>query len=94
MEEIGRNKREKDEVFSNFQDKFYDRRQAKFNDPAETSPTKRLVQIKNATFKHHAISHQKGIRDDSYQIQYTTGPGKSIVVKPEEGEINYGKYTT
>lgn len=66
MEELGKYKKEKDQVFTDFQDKFYDRKAAKFNDTAETSPTKRLVQLKNATFKHHAISYQKGIKDDSY----------------------------
>ena len=25
-------------------------------------------------------------------MRYTTGPQKSYVVKPEEGEIQYGKY--
>lgn len=43
MEELGKYKKEKDQVFTDFQDKFYDRKAAKFNDTAETSPTKRLV---------------------------------------------------
>lgn len=43
MEELEKYKKEKDQVFTDFQDKFYDRKAAKFNDTAETSPTKRLV---------------------------------------------------
>ena len=59
----------------------------------KSSPTKRLISMKNATVKHHFIEHQKGITGEGqYQLTYTTSPQKSYVVKPDEGEIQYDKY--
>ncbi len=50
--------------------------------------------MKNATTKHKKIENKKGMKDDgSYQLQYTTCPEKSYVVKPDEGRINYEEFS-
>ena len=49
--------------------------------------------MKNTTAKHHNIEHDEGMYDEKYQLKYTTSPKRSYVVKPDEGEINYEKYS-
>ena len=62
MEEIKRSKNAAHELFSAFQDKYYDQsNQSQFFDQQQVSPTRRLVDMKNATTKHHVIEYRKGI---------------------------------
>lgn len=56
------------------------------------SPTKRLIKLKNTTFAHKKVMHDnlRQVRDHStYQLTYSTSPGKSYVVEPHGGELNY-----
>ena len=89
MEEIKRSKNAAHQLYSAFQDKFQDQPSQMF-DQTMTSPTKRLVDMKNATTKHHVIEYRKGITA-RYAIQYTTCPEKSYVILPEAGQTNYDK---
>ena len=91
MEEINRSKQAAQDLFKVFQDDFYDRSKPCFHNQDDYSPTKRLVQMKNTTAKHHTIEEYKSIKDGKYSLQYTTCPEKSHVVVPDEGEINYDK---
>jgi hypothetical protein len=62
MEEIKRSKNAAHELFSAFQDKYYDQsNSSQFFDQQQVSPTRRLVDMKNATTKHHIIEYRKGI---------------------------------
>ena len=93
MENIGRSKNNAVGNFTQFQDEFYNIDGKMYFDAQQCSPTKRLVQMKNATSKHHVIEAKKGIKDQHYHIQYTTCPDKSYVIKPDKGEIKYEAYT-
>lgn len=57
------------------------------------SPTKRLIEFKNASVKHgKTASVFKNVDDeDEYSIRYTPSPKKSYIIKPQEGEIAYEK---
>ncbi|CDW72446.1 UNKNOWN [Stylonychia lemnae] len=92
MEEIGRNKQASTEFFKEFQNQYYDIKQASFYDQNECSPTKRLISMKNAVTKHHQIQSKKGINDGEYSLQYTTSPEKSYIVKPSAGIIDYNNF--
>lgn len=93
MEELGRSKQAAQNLFEVFQHKFYDRDSTSYYDKEECSPTRRLVQLKNAAAKHQMIGALEGIRDDRYALQYITCPDKSYIVRPEEGQIKYEDYT-
>jgi hypothetical protein len=90
MEEIKRSKNAAHDLFNAFQEKYYDQSKPEFFDASQVSPTRRLIQMKNATTKHHVIEYRKGITG-SYAIQYTTCPEKSYVILPDGGETNYDK---
>ena len=90
MEEIKRSKNAAHDLFSAFQEKYYDKSQPEFFNAQQVSPTRRLIHMKNATTKHHVIEYRKGITG-RYAIQYTTCPEKSYVILPDEGETNYDK---
>ena len=92
MEEIGRSKKAAHQLFTAFQDKYYDGAEPNFYDSEQISPTRRLIQMKNSTTKHHVIEYRKGITG-RYAIQYTTCPEKSYVILPDEGQTNYDKFT-
>ena len=56
------------------------------------SPTKRLIKMKNTTFEHKKVMHEnmQQVRDhSSYQLTYSTSPGKTYVIEPHGGELNY-----
>lgn len=55
------------------------------------SPTKRLIAQKNSTWEHKEVFARNRISSPhkEYQLQYTTQPGKSYVIAPEGGELNY-----
>ena len=48
--------------------------------------------MKNALVKHTLEYNQKNQADGKYALNYTTCPEKSVVVKPDEGEINYAEF--
>jgi hypothetical protein len=57
-----------------------------------SSPTKRLIKMKNSAFSHKKVMCDNGVqyRDpNSYQLTYCSSPGKSYVVEPHGGELNY-----
>lgn len=56
------------------------------------SPTKRLISLKNTTFSHKKVMHEnmQQVRDhSSYLLTYSTSPGKTYVIEPHGGELNY-----
>jgi len=53
------------------------------------SPTSRLIQQKNSTTEHKILLSQHANRTQKYGLHYTTSPGKSYVIEPAGGEINY-----
>ena len=57
------------------------------------SPTKRLISMKNTAFSHKKVMHDNGLQrgDDetNYKLTYCSSPGKSYVVAPHGGELNY-----
>lgn len=89
MEDIKRSKNAAHQLYNAFQDKYQDNSSQMF-DQTQISPTRRLVDMKNATTKHHVIEYRKGITG-RYAIQYTTCPEKSYVILPDAGETNYDK---
>lgn len=55
---------------------------------AHSSPVRRLIQQKNTAFDHKktmAANIDKG----EYALTYTPGPGKSYVIEPHDGQLNY-----
>lgn len=52
------------------------------------SPTKRLVEHKNTTFEHKKTMNTNIDKAD-YSLVYVTGPNKSYVIEPHQGELNY-----
>ena len=56
-----------------------------------SSPTKRLISMKNSAFSHKKVMHDNGLPRDSlnYQLTYCSSPGKSYKVEPHGGELNY-----
>lgn len=59
-------------------------------DEKHESPTKRLVEQKNTAFENKKIIHDN-VTPAEYSIQYTAAPGKSYVVEPHGGELDYQK---
>lgn len=51
------------------------------------SPTKRLIQQKNSTSSHKKVL--KGCNTQNYSLHYTSSPGKSYVIEPKHGELDY-----
>ena len=53
------------------------------------SPTRRLMQMKESTWKHK--SHFQGTlrRTQDYSLTYCTSPDKAYIIEPHEGELNY-----
>lgn len=58
------------------------------DDEKHESPTKRLIQHKDSTFKHKKVM-QDQIQRSNYSLTYCPSPGKSYVIEPHGGEINY-----
>ena len=57
------------------------------------SPTKRLMQQKDAAWAHKAHLSKNLSRTDEYSITYVTDPHKTYVIQPTDGEINYSLAT-
>jgi len=53
------------------------------------SPTMRLIAQKNSTSEHKILLSQHATRTQSYGLHYTTSPGKTYVIEPSGGELNY-----
>jgi hypothetical protein len=51
------------------------------------SPTKRLIQQKDSTVLHKQIFQNH--HTQKYGLHYTSSPGKSYVIEPEGGELDY-----
>ena len=66
-------------------DEFYGKGKS---DKKHQSPTKRLIKQKDT-----AVEHKKMLKDNfdssSYSLTYVTGGGKSYVITPAEGKIDY-----
>jgi hypothetical protein len=60
------------------------------NEPAEKheSPTKRLISHKNSV-QDHKKAMKDNIQRGDYSMTYCTEPGKSYIVEPKGGQINY-----
>lgn len=58
------------------------------DDEKHASPTKRLIKHKNSTFEHKQVMKDNIQRQD-YSMTYCPQPGKSYVVEPHGGELNY-----
>ena len=58
-----------------------------------TSPTKRLISMKNTAFSHKKVMNEQGINTDTergpYKLTYCSSPGKMYLVQPHGGELNY-----
>lgn len=53
-----------------------------------SSPTKRLISHKNSTADHKKAMHGN-INRGEYSLTYCTAPGKSYVIEPQGGQIDY-----
>ena len=53
------------------------------------SPTKRLMQQKEAAWKHKAFLSKNLHKGDKYSLTYVCDPKKTFVIQPREGEIDY-----
>lgn len=53
------------------------------------SPTKRLIEQKQSTSKHKKLVELNNKKTQDYSLHYTASPGKSYLIEPMGGEINY-----
>ena len=53
------------------------------------SPTKRLIQHKQSTSKHKQLVEFNTKKTQDYSLYYTASPGKSYLIEPKGGELNY-----
>lgn len=60
----------------------------KGNDEKHESPTKRLIQLKNTTSEHKKVMKNNFSRQE-YSLTYCSSPGKSYIIEPHGGELNY-----
>jgi hypothetical protein len=60
--------------------------------PKHSSPTRRLVQMKNSCWAHKGQFSKKLQRKavPDYSITYCTSPDRAYKVEPHQGELNYG----
>ena len=58
------------------------------NPEKHTSPTKRLITLKNST-QDHKKAMKSNINKADYSITYCSSPGKSYVIEPHGGALNY-----
>jgi hypothetical protein len=54
-----------------------------------TSPTRRLMQMKESTWKHKQHFQDTLRRTQDYSLTYCTSPDKAYVIEPQGGELNY-----
>ena len=60
------------------------------NPKRHESPTKRLMEQKNAAWKHKEFLSKNLSKGDNYSLTYVCDPKKTYVIQPKEGEIKYG----
>ena len=58
------------------------------DDEKHASPTKRLISLKNSTSDHKKVM-AGNIQRQEYSLTYCSSPGKSYVIEPHGGELNY-----
>ena len=80
-----RHKREAGDDFYDVMNEYYGRGE---DDEKHASPTKRLISLKNSTSDHKKVM-AKNIQRGEYSLTYCSSPGKSYVIEPHGGELNY-----
>jgi hypothetical protein len=81
----GREKRDTNGEFYRVMDEYYgtgDRPEK------HQSPTKRLVTLKNST-QDHKKAMKDNIERGDYSLTYCSSPGKSYIIEPHGGALNY-----
>lgn len=58
------------------------------DDKKHASPTKRLISLKNTTADHKKVMKDNFKREE-YSLTYCSSPGKSYIIEPHGGELNY-----
>ncbi len=81
----GRDKRGETDNFYVCMDEYYGRG---VNDKKHDSPTKRLMTMKNTACEHKKIMSEN-IQRGEYSMTYISSPGKSYIIEPHDGELNY-----
>ncbi len=59
------------------------------NDERHTSPTKRLISLKNSTVEHKKLMKDTVHLSQNYALTYCSSPGRSYIIEPHGGELNY-----
>ena len=59
------------------------------NPPKHKSPTKRLVQQKDAAWDHKTHLKNNLAQSNAYSLTYVVDPKKTYVIAPKDGEIDY-----
>jgi len=59
------------------------------NTKRHVSPTKRLINQKNSAWEGKGKISSDMRRTSEYALHYTTEPGKSYVIEPKDGVIDY-----
>ena len=54
-----------------------------------TSPTKRLISLKNSTVEHKKLLKDTVHLSQNYALTYCSSPGRSYIIEPHGGELNY-----
>ena len=78
-----RNNRDKD-GFYEVMDEYY----GKTTEVKHKSPTKRLIKMKNTVSDHKKL-HNDNFSKQGYSQTYCVAPGKTYVIEPIGGELNY-----
>ena len=58
-------------------------------DERHTSPTKRLISLKNSTVEHKKVLKDTVHLSQNYALTYCSSPGRSYIIEPHGGELNY-----
>lgn len=61
------------------------------DDEKHVSPTKRLISLKNSTTEQKKVLYGNVDRQE-YSLTYCSSPGKSYIIEPHGGELNYANY--
>jgi len=59
-------------------------------DERHVSPTKRLISLKNSTTELKKALKGGVKLSQTYSLTYCSAPGRSYVIEPHGGELNYG----
>jgi hypothetical protein len=58
-------------------------------DERHTSPTKRLISLKNSAVEHRKVLKDTVRLSQEYTLTYCSSPGRSYIIEPHGGELNY-----